>query len=121
MESGPTCIVGFWVSGASSSLPFFPLILLTISPSLSLYFLSVSVFSLSLSLSLPLSQVIFEFRSLLYSKLGNLLFDEVARTMAAAFETRCDQIYPSHLSRHDKSVLRTSLRPVQRGSSELTD
>ena len=39
------------------------------------------------------SQVMFEFRSLLYSKLGNLLFDEVARTMAAAFETRCAQVY----------------------------
>lgn len=35
----------------------------------------------------------FEFRSLFYARLGFLVFDEVARTMAGTFESRCGELY----------------------------
>ena len=43
-------------------------------------------------------QVRFEFRTLVYARLGSLFFDEVARTMASSFEARCAELYgPDHL------------------------
>ncbi len=45
--------------------------------------------------------MVFEFRSLLYARLGFLVFDEVARTMAGTFESRCSQLYGAdHLKAH---------------------
>jgi ribosome-associated toxin RatA of RatAB toxin-antitoxin module len=36
---------------------------------------------------------IFEFRSLIYASLGLPIFDEVAKTLAASFESRCRHLY----------------------------
>ena len=58
-----------------------------------------------LILALPHLQVTFEFRSLIYARLGSILFDEVARTMAQAFEVRCQTIYgPDHLKSSSNSL-----------------
>ena len=57
----------------------------------------------------------FEFRTLFYAQLGNIVFDEVARTMAGAFETRCQAIYgPSHLNKLTRGHgQRTKLHPAR--------
>ena len=48
-------------------------------------------------------QVRFEFRTLVYARLGGLFFDEVARTMASSFEARCvEQFGPDHLKTSNK-------------------
>ena len=42
---------------------------------------------------------------MVYAQLGNLVFDEVARTMASAFERRCQDVYgPSHLTTRGRSL-----------------
>jgi coenzyme Q-binding protein COQ10 len=58
--------------------------------------------------------VMFEFRTMLYANVGNIVFDEVARTMAAAFEKRCEAVYgPSHLSSARRRGYRTKLHPAR--------
>ena len=45
----------------------------------------------------------FEFRTLVYARVGGLFFDEVARTMASSFEARCEELYgPDHLKETKK-------------------
>ncbi|CAI8036009.1 Coenzyme Q-binding protein COQ10 homolog A, mitochondrial [Geodia barretti] len=57
--------------------------------------------------------VMFEFRSIVYAKLGNIVFDEVARSMAASFERRCEALYgPSHLPTRGRSF-RNRLHPTR--------
>ena len=73
---------------------------------------------IQLVLALPYSQVTFEFRSLIYAHLGCILFDEVARTMAQAFEVRCQAMYgPDHLKSSSNSLkhVRDWLRTARTG------
>ena len=45
-----------------------------------------------------LFQTIFEFHSIFYASLGTPIFEEVAKTLAQAFEARCHKLYgPDHL------------------------
>ena len=67
-----------------------------------------------------LLQVKFEFRSLVTARLGSLVFDEVARTMTAAFESNCEQVYgASHLKQNGRGTLKEHVPLSLRDSNSV--
>lgn len=62
----------------------------------------------------------FEFRSLVTARLGSLVFDEVARTMTAAFESNCEQVYgASHLKQNGRGRLKEHVPLSLRDSNSV--
>ena len=79
-------------------------------------------YKLSLPLFCQRVQVCFEFRSTVTARLGMIVFDEVARMMAGAFEARCRDLYgPSALETVAKEVAGSRKTPHTSLSPLLTD
>ena len=54
------------------------------------------------------------------ARLGSLVFDEVARTMTAAFERNCEQVYgASHLKQNGRGTLKEHVPLSLRDSNSV--